>query len=184
MVQHVGAIDLTTVHFAAVDEAEVTMPSLPATDAVIVNTPRVTQSIAAPAYVEPAPTVQPPFAAGFLPRTSTPGTVPASGFFKFTPEQRDNAPSLEAALECLLREQKVCDEIIILFWVQGVLIRDIFCGLDTEEAGLRTRLQRKVSVLTQTKVSCTEWNFRNFSLPGTQLSNPESPRRASRHVCR
>ena len=87
MVQPVAAIDLATVHFAAVDEAEVTMPSLPAADAIIGNVLRVTQSIAAPAYAELAPIVQPPFAAGFLPRISTPGTVLAYGFFRITSEQ-------------------------------------------------------------------------------------------------
>ena len=82
--------------------------------------------------------MQLPFAAGFLPRTSTSGTILAYDFFRITSEQKANAPSLEAALESLLREQKACEEIIMLFRVQGVLTRDIFCGLDTEEAGFRT----------------------------------------------
>ena len=39
-------------------------------------------------------------------------------------------------------------EIIVLFRVQGVLTRDIFCGLDTEEAGFRTACKEGVGVDT------------------------------------
>ena len=105
-VQPVPAIDVATVHFAAIDEAEVTMPSLRTT------VPRVTQPVAA----QNSAGAVPPFAACLL----SPRIVPAGGFISISPTQMANALRLEAVMEGNLREQKVSVEIIMFSRVQEV----------------------------------------------------------------
>ena len=141
MVQRVAAIDLAAVHCAAADEVAATLtPFLLADDAVIADTPPITQPGAAQISAGAVTSGLPPCAAGVLPRSSSPKTVPADGFFCTTPTQRANAPLIEAGLEGILRDQKRCVKRswFFLFRVHGVHTRDIFCGLDDTDSGFRT----------------------------------------------
>ena len=169
MVQRVAAIDLAAVHCAAAVAATLT-PFLLADGAVIADTPSITQPSAAQISAGAVTSGLPPCAAGVLPRSSSPKTVPADGFFCTTPTQRANAPVLEAGLEGILRDQKRCVKRswFFLFRVQGVHTRDIFCGLDDRDSGFRTVCEEGFGVDTY-KGFTHRVGVSNPALPGQPL---------------
>ena len=57
----------------------------------------------------------------------------------------------------------------MLFRVPGVLIRDISCGLDIEEAGFHTACEEGFGIDTDKGFSAQSGTIENRLLPGTQL---------------
>ena len=65
---------------------------------------------------------------------------------------------LKRALKASYVNRKVCEKIILLFGVQGVLTRDIFCGLDDTDSGFRTVCKEAFEVDTDKGFTHTELN--------------------------
>ena len=95
--------------------------------------------------IPPSPTVTPMVGvagtgAGMVtvaPTTAALNAPGANTFVQFTPQELASAPSMDPALEALLRSVNLCEHLISAFRVQEITDRELFLALDTSEEALR-----------------------------------------------
>ena len=71
------------------------------------------------------------------PTTAALNAPGANTFIQFTPQELATAPSMDPALEALLRSVNLCEHLISAFRVQEITDRELFLALDTSEESLR-----------------------------------------------
>ena len=72
---------------------------------------------------------------GSMPGSSAERMIPSGALLQISALQRARAPAMEQALEGILREAEVSDELIMIMRVQGVTKKAMFVSLDTTVEG-------------------------------------------------
>ena len=126
------------------------LPSLPVPPTLLRTLPQVTCHISMAGVTgvtgkSPTPAVTPMAGvagtgAGIVtvaPTTAALNATGANTFIQFTPHELATAPSMDPALEALLRSVNLCEHLISAFRIQEITDRELFLALDTSEESLR-----------------------------------------------
>ena len=117
-------------------------------------------------------------AARFMPASSAEGMMPCGRFLQISALQRARAPAMEQALEGILREAEVSDELIMIMRVQGVTKKAIFVSLDTTVECFGDACSQGLRVDADSGFT-HRLNSQNLSHPVRPLERKQEPNKVS-----